>query len=290
MEEDMAQLNYLAIMCEDPLRMRDWYQRWLSFEEYDRTREGNVYISDGHTSLALLKCGAAPGEDNQEPGLHHFGFQVADILEIERNLEDFDPAIRIERRPSEDRYAEYRLRDPEGIIVDLSEKGYGVAGEPRTPGIRHVATFNRDTARKFAFYTQVMGMRNTMRTDAEIEHLLMMTRGEVPENYHRSVNPFTGDGYVNLAHLARVDPTPDNPASMQMVGRAYLGFNHFGVLVQDPFDLYRRIRAETPGAPEDVRPPDRQVEYGVRDPEGNYLDLSGKKGWKVDVDKWARTE
>jgi hypothetical protein len=42
--------------------------------------------------------------------------------------------------------------------------------------------------------------------------------------------------------------------------------------------------------PEDVRPPERQVEYGVRDPEGNYLDLSGKKGWKVDVDRWARVD
>ena len=280
----MSQLNYLAIMCDDPARMRDWYQRWLGFEEYDRTQEGAVYITDGHFSLALLKRGAAPGEETQDAGHHHFGFQVDSILEIERNLEDFDPSIRIERRPSEDRYAEYRLRDPEGIIVDLSEKGYGVAGEPRTPGIRHLATFNRDTARKFAFYTQVMGMRDATRTDAEIETHLMMTKGEIPENFRRSPNPFSGDGVVNLAHL---DRTANSPTE---VGRSTMGFNHFGVLVPDPFDLYSRIHAATPGMPEDVRPPERQVEYGVRDPEGNYLDLSGKKGWKIDVDKWAKVE
>jgi hypothetical protein len=40
----------------------------------------------------------------------------------------------------------------------------------------------------------------------------------------------------------------------------------------------------------DVRPPERQVEYGVKDPEGNAVDLSSTKGWKVDVDKWARIE
>jgi catechol 2,3-dioxygenase-like lactoylglutathione lyase family enzyme len=285
----VPQLNYLAIMCEDPAKMRDWYQRWLGFEEYDRTGEGSIYISDGHSSIGLLKCGSVPGEETQEPGLHHFGFQVESILEIERNLEDFDPSIRIERRP-DDRYAEYRLRDPEGIIVDLSEKGYGVAGEPRTPGIRHVATFSRDTARKFSFYMDVMGMRNTMRTIAETEELLMMAHGKVPEKYHVSVNPFTGDGFVNMAHLARVDPAPGQTERVEMVGLPYLGFNHFGVLVQDPYDLYERIRAETPGMPVDVRPASRQVEYGVRDPEGNYLDLSGKKGWKIDVDRWARTE
>ncbi len=286
----MPQLNYLVIMCEDPIRVRDWYQRWLGFEEYDRTREGSVYLTDGHTSLALLRCGSAPGEDHQEPGLHHFGFQIENILEIERNLEEFDPSIRIERRPSEDRYAEYRLRDPEGVIIDLSEKGYGVAGEPRTPGIRHLATFNRDPARKFAFYTQVLGMRDATRTDAEIEQHLLMTKGEVPANFQRSLNPFSGDGFVNLAHLRRTGVEAGETAQDERVGRAYLGFNHFGVLVPDPADLYRRIHAETPGMPEDVRPPERQVEYGVRDPEGNYLDLSGKKGWKIDVEKWARVE
>jgi hypothetical protein len=32
----------------------------------------------------------------------------------------------------------------------------------------------------------------------------------------------------------------------------------------------------------------RMVEYGVQDPEGNRLDLSGSKGWKIDVDKFAQ--
>jgi catechol 2,3-dioxygenase-like lactoylglutathione lyase family enzyme len=288
----MPQLNYLAIMCEDPIRMRDWYQHWLGFEEYDRDPAGSVYITDGHMSLVLHKAGSAPGETTQEPGLHHFGFQIENILDIERNLEDFDPSIRIERRPKEDRYAEYRLRDPEGIIVDLSEKGYGVpaAGEPRTPGIRHVATFNKDTWRKLAFYTQVMGMRDATRTDAEVESHLLMTKGNVPTDFVRSPNPFTGDGYVNLAHLGRTGQAEGITIPEERVGRPYMGFNHFGVLVPDPAGLYERMHAEIPEMPVDVRPPERQVEFGVRDPEGNYLDLSGKKGWKIDTDRWARVE
>ena len=38
--------------------------------------------------------------------------------------------------------------------MDLSEKGYGVSGEPGLPAIRHLATFNKDTFRKAAFYMQ----------------------------------------------------------------------------------------------------------------------------------------
>lgn len=37
-------------------------------------------------------------------------------------------------------YAEYRIIDPEGIALDLSEEGWGAKGEMRVPGIRHIAT------------------------------------------------------------------------------------------------------------------------------------------------------
>src|SRR3712207_2857495 len=159
----MSRLNYLAIMCDDPARTRDWYQRWFGFEELNRSDAGTIYITDGRMTVGLLKRGAAPGEDDHAVGVHHFGLQIDSIHEVERNLEDFDPSIRIERRPAEDPYAQYRLRDPEGIIVDLSEKGYGVEGEPRTPGIRHVATYNVDQPRKHAFYLQVFNLRDVTR-------------------------------------------------------------------------------------------------------------------------------
>src|SRR5205807_7944273 len=84
----LSQLNYIAIMCDDPATMRDWYHRWLGFEEYDRTPEGSFYVTDGHFSVGLLKRGSVPNEDTQEAGLHHFGFQIDSVLDIERNLED----------------------------------------------------------------------------------------------------------------------------------------------------------------------------------------------------------
>ncbi len=283
----MSRLNYLAIMCDDPERMTGWYQRWFGMEEFNRAPQGTIYITDGHFSVGLLKRGSAPGEEDQERGVHHFGFQIDDAMDIERNLEDFDPSLRIERRPSEDPYAQYRLRDPEGIVVDLSERGYGVNGQQTVPGIRHLATFNVDQPRKHAFYLQVLGMRDVTRTDEEIDQHLRMTLGEVPSDFKPVTlpAPFAGDGFVNLAILKNQSPT-----DARSRGRTSW-FDHFGMLVPDPLGLLTQIRAAEPtDEPMDVRPPERQVEYGVTDPEGNRLDLASTKGWKVDVDKWARVE
>lgn len=276
----MSRLNYLAIMCDDPASMKDWYQRWFGFEEINQTREGSVYLSDGYFSMGLLKRGSAPGEDEQERGLHHFGFQIDSILDVERNLEDFDSSIWIERRPETDPYAQYRIKDPEGVILDLSEKGYGVHGEQRIPGIRHLAMFNRDQPTKFAFYRQVLGMRDATRTDAEVESHLLKTAGHIPAGFQRSTAPFCGDGYINVAILGT--RTSIEPGSREW------GFEHFGILVRDPLAIVRGLGQMEADRPADVRPPERQVEYGIRDPEGNRIDLSSEKGWKVDVDKWAR--
>ncbi len=277
----MSLLNYLAIICDDPIQMRDWYRQWFGFEELNRTKEGAVYITDGHLTMGLLKRGAAVGESNQERGLHHYGFRVESILEVERNLEDFDPSLRIERRPKEDPYAEYRVIDPEGIIVDLSEKGYGIAGEPRTPGIRHLATCNRDIPRKFGFYTQVLGMRNAKRSEEEVKAGIVHSTGTVPEGFrYTAPAQFGGDGYINLALLP--EPTPGGSTKR-------LGFDHFGILIRDPLSVVRAMgQLDEEGEAADVRPAWRMVEYGVQDPEGNRLDLSGGKGWKIDVDRWAK--
>jgi catechol 2,3-dioxygenase-like lactoylglutathione lyase family enzyme len=271
-------------MCDDPGRMRDWYHKWFGFEEYNRTPEGTIYITDGYFSVGLLQRLSAVSEEQHERGTHHFGFQIDSIVEIERNLEDFDPSIRIERRPSEDPYAQYRLRDPEGIVVDLSETGYGVDGQQGLPAIRHLATFNRDIPHKHAFYLQVMGMRDATRTFAEVERHLIMTAGKVPEGYVQPPARFGGDGFVNFAILAERDAPAER-------GRTYGFFDHFGVLLRNPREKMLEIRATEPSdEPLDVRPADRQVEYGVRDPEGNRLDLSGEKGWKLDEVHWARVE
>jgi len=277
----MPRLNYLAVMTDDPARLEEWYQRWFGFEELSRTANGTIYVTDGFFNLAFLKRGTA-SEELQKVGVHHFGFQVESIMDIERNLEDFDPSIRIERRPADDPYAEYRIRDPEGVIVDLSEKGYGAVGEQRIPGIRHLAMFNRDPHHKWDFYQHVLGMHDVTRSYEEMTKQYVMSTGHAPTE-PLFTSPFCGDGFVNVAMLGR-DMKED-----EIAGR--LGFNHFGILVHDAFDLVQRVgQMDMNDVPADTRPPERQVEYGLLDPDGNRIDVSSKKGWKVDTNKWARVE
>lgn len=278
----MPQLNYMAIMSDDPQRMKDWYGRWFGFEELNRTGDGTIYLTDGYFNVAIMKRGAAALEDEHKVGLHHFGFEIDSIIDIERNLEDFDPSIRIERRPAEDPYAQYRIRDPEGVIVDLSEKGYGTAGQHRVPSIRHLAMFNRNVDRKFDFYKEVMGMCDATRSYDEMAAQFVQTTGHAVDA-PITTSPFCGDGFVNVAILGR-DMTEET-------GAGKWGFNHFGILTRDPLDLVKRMgQMGSDDRPADMRPPERQVEYGVLDPDGNRVDVSGKKGWKVDVDLWARVD
>jgi len=287
----MPRLNHVAIMCQDPADLARFYSRWFGLEELNRTPSGSVYMTDGYFNVGLLKQGAADtAEENQKLGLHHVGFQIESIDEIKRELEEFDASMQIEERPKGG-YAEFRVMDPEGIPIDLSEEGWGAPGQMRIPGIRHIATANKDSQRKLAFYGKVFGMRDAGRSEDETAmHVSMSLGGNAdPERLRRAREEsahgaqggtgvrFAGDGFVNYALLG---PRPTEPRP---------GVNHFGFLCRDPFGLMHRIADEEP-IRLDQRPPDRFAEYRIWDPEGNAIDLSERKGYKVDVDKTDRIE
>ena len=280
----MARLNHMAIMCREPERLKDFYARWFGFEEIGRTKNGTIHLTEGYFNVALMKHRSDIPEDDQRMGLHHLGFEVENIEEIRKRLAELDPSTKIEKR-SRSKYGEYRVKDPEGIPIDVSEKGYATKGDRRIPGIRHIATCNKDPIRKFEFYSKVFGMRDAGRTEDEVKlHIAMSLSREpgspVPRPQRSDSRPparFAGDGFTNLAIL----PWPSTEPR--------LGFNHFGFLVRNPQELMYRI-AEQDGTRLDQRPADRFAEYRIWDPEGNAIDLSEKKGYKVDVDKVERIE
>jgi len=274
----MTRLNHMAIMCREPERLKDFYARWFDFEEIGRTKNGTIHLTEGYFNVALMKHRSDIPEDDQRMGLHHLGFEVESVEEIRKRLAEFDPNTKIEKRTSSV-YGEYRIKDPEGIPIDLSEKGYGAKGDRRIPGIRHIATSNKDPERKFQFYSMVLGMRDAGRSEEEVKQHITMSLGRAPDDRarqrrapNRPLARFAGDGFTNLAIL----PSPSTEPRM--------GFNHFGFLVRNPQELMDRI-AEKDGTRLDQRPADRFAEYRIWDPEGNAIDLSEKKGYKVDVDK-----
>ena len=92
-------------------------------EELTR-EEGAVYITDGYFSVGLLEQNSKQAE-NGKLGLHHLGFQIESIDDVEKRLRDFDPTMHIEELPNGG-YAEYRVTDPEGLTIDLSEGRHNI--------------------------------------------------------------------------------------------------------------------------------------------------------------------
>jgi catechol 2,3-dioxygenase-like lactoylglutathione lyase family enzyme len=260
----VARISYMAVISPDPEELKDYYARWFEFQELHRLPNGTIYLTDGTINMGLLKQGADNGEENQAPGLHHLGFVVENLDETKSKLARFDASAVIESRPSSDPFAEIRTTDPEGLIIDISEEGYGVDDAKRVPGIRHIATANDDPGRKFAFYSEVFGMRDVNRDDII-----------APQQEGKPASRFAGDGYINFALLTWPVTEPRR------------GFNHFGVLTPNPHELMYKISEVNPTRL-DTRPPDRFAEYRIWDPQGNAIDLSATKGYKVDVDQVDR--
>ena len=307
----MPRLNHFSIVCEDPDRLRQFYSRWFGFDELNRV-DDSVFITDGYFSVGLLKEGSALAEGSRNIGLRNIGFQIESIDDLEKRLREFDSSMRIQEQ-SQGGYAEYRLIDPEGLTIDLSEEGWGAEGKQRVPGIRHVATSNpKNPWRVFDFYSSVFGMKDARLTEAERpvhaamwQHAadtqvvsgsdatgpvrrikwdaatksvveVVQSADVIPAGQEKGV-PFACDGFVNVALLRTSDWIKPN-------------LNHFGMLVRNSYDVMHQIAEET-SMRLDQRPQDRPfAEYRVWDPEGNAIDLSEKKGFKVDVGKIERIE
>jgi hypothetical protein len=89
-------------------------------KEVDRTDRSSIFVSDGYLNLALLH------QRTEEPlGLNHFGFHVRSNEEMRARAEQAGTR-RGSKRPDRIPFAEYRVHDPEGNGIDISEKGWKV--------------------------------------------------------------------------------------------------------------------------------------------------------------------
>jgi catechol 2,3-dioxygenase-like lactoylglutathione lyase family enzyme len=121
----MNQLRHLAIRTEEPEKLAAFYIEAFGFRE---VREGVVpaqvqesksfHLTDGYFELAILA-----NSPNQSPnGLYHFGIKVDDMDETIRKLERWQK--RVQRRPADTSFAELRVSDIDGNLMDLSVHGF----------------------------------------------------------------------------------------------------------------------------------------------------------------------
>ena len=115
----MPAIRHIAIMCQKPLEMADFYKQTFDMHEVTRSGSGRVvYLSDGYLNMALIQA-----REGGPTGIHHFGIQVEDIDEIRKRLELSEvpePTV----KPGDGRYAEWGGKDPEGNSFDLGVDGW----------------------------------------------------------------------------------------------------------------------------------------------------------------------
>ncbi len=128
----MARLRHFAVVVRDLEKAATFYQ-----DVFDLKRVGQetldfasaVYLSDGVINLALLNYNGSRGSGLEDAknfvGAHHFGFQVDDIAAVQKRIEAaggtffFD----LDDNPEKENF-ERKFKDPDGIIFDISHKGW----------------------------------------------------------------------------------------------------------------------------------------------------------------------
>jgi methylmalonyl-CoA/ethylmalonyl-CoA epimerase len=128
----MAKLRHIAISVPDPEKAAQFYERVFGMRrvgETDSPLATGVYLSDGVVNMALLRyktdeaAGAERGKNYV--GVHHFGFQVENLEDAQRRVEEHGGVFFLDLPDmKETLYYERKFRDPDGIIFDLSHHGW----------------------------------------------------------------------------------------------------------------------------------------------------------------------
>jgi catechol 2,3-dioxygenase-like lactoylglutathione lyase family enzyme len=133
----MARLRHIALVVKDLERSAAFYEQVF---ELQRVGSENlpigaaIYLSDGVVNLALLKFAkpdAAGSEDfDSMVGTHHFGFQVSDLADTQRRIEGAGGKFFFDLgENSEEANFERKFKDPDGIIFDISKRGWIGTGQ-----------------------------------------------------------------------------------------------------------------------------------------------------------------
>ena len=119
----MPRFRHLALLTENPERLAEFYQTVFEMKEVGRS-PGAIYLSDGNINLALITKTNIP--DHQRPtGIYHFGFEVENVDALRALCKELGAATDVQKRPA-NREAEYRVYDPDGNPVDLSQHGWPI--------------------------------------------------------------------------------------------------------------------------------------------------------------------
>jgi len=128
----MARLRHFAIVARDLEKSARFYEQVFDLKRVGREDldfASAIYLSDGVINLAILKYRGKRGSglDNAESfvGAHHFGFQVDDMVETQKRIEEAGGTFFFDLgNDQEKENFERKFKDPDGIIFDISRNGW----------------------------------------------------------------------------------------------------------------------------------------------------------------------
>ena len=128
----MAKLRHFAIVVSDLEKAASFYETVFDLKRAgaeDVEFASAIYLSDGVINLALLTYKGERGSGLKDAakfvGAHHFGFQVDDIAATQERIESSGGTFFFDLgKSAEDMNFERKFKDPDGIIFDISEKGW----------------------------------------------------------------------------------------------------------------------------------------------------------------------
>jgi catechol 2,3-dioxygenase-like lactoylglutathione lyase family enzyme len=133
----VARLRHIAIVVRDLEKAASFYEGVFELKRVGQEVldfASAIYLSDGVINLALLnyvgKRGSGLDNAKEFVGTHHFGFQVEDIAKAQEKIEAAGGTFFFDLGDDQEKENfERKFKDPDGIIFDISKKGWLGAGK-----------------------------------------------------------------------------------------------------------------------------------------------------------------
>jgi catechol 2,3-dioxygenase-like lactoylglutathione lyase family enzyme len=127
-----ARLRHIAVVVRDLEKSAKFYESVFGLKRVGQETldfAAAIYLSDGVINLALLnyfgKRGSGLDDAKNYIGAHHFGFQVDDLAETQKRIEALGGKFFFDLgNDAEKENFERKFKDPDGVIFDISKKGW----------------------------------------------------------------------------------------------------------------------------------------------------------------------
>jgi len=118
-----TRLRHVAVVVRDLEKSADFYEKVFDLKRVGREdleMGSGIYLSDGVINLALLRY-----KKDTASGAHHFGFQVDDLEAARKRIEAAGGTFFFTLGDTkEEANFEMKFKDPDGVIFDISQKGW----------------------------------------------------------------------------------------------------------------------------------------------------------------------